>query len=160
MYHCLTRTKRDAWHMSKYEVRLTEKERAHLFTLTHQGQRSARMLMRAIVLRLADQGKTDAFIAQTLDMSPATVARTRKKYVLAGMSWALEERPRSGARRKLTAAQERLLLRLAKQTPPGAERWTLKMLTNYFVQVAGIQALSSHTVRRVLWRYGFYSFQQ
>jgi transposase len=138
--------------MPKYEVLLDREERAQIFALTHRGQRSARMIIRASILRLSDAGKTDRCIAHVLDISVATVARTRKKYVQAGLAYALEERLHPGGRRKLTRAQERLLVRMARQAP-GLPR---ERLTEHFAQVAGI-SISLRTIQRILGRAGVFS---
>jgi transposase len=114
------------------------------------------MIIRANILRLSDLGKSDRFIAQMLDINPATVARTRKKFVFYGLRYALEDRPHPGARRKLTVTQERLLIQMATQAP----HWTLQHLTENFVHIAGVQSISPRTIQRTLQRAGISSLRK
>lgn len=88
---------------TKYSVMLTEEERARLQTLVGQGTAPARLLTHARILLKANQGAagpgwTDAAIATALDVSLATVARVRQRYVRAGLDAALARRRRSSSR--------------------------------------------------------------
>src|SRR3990172_2715610 len=85
----------------KYIVHLTEEERQRLGVLLKAGQAKARKIARAHVLLLADEDKPDGEIAAALHVGLSTVARTRERFVEGGVDWALTERPRKGAERKL-----------------------------------------------------------
>src|SRR4051794_37532489 len=97
----------------KYLVNLTADEQHEIDLLTKKGKASARRLTRAHILRLADGQQTDESIAAALDVGIATIERIREKFVSGGLEWALGERPRLGAQRKLDGKQEAFLVALA-----------------------------------------------
>ena len=81
----------------KYKVNLTREERSELGRLTLGGKISGGKLNRVKLLLLADEShesghKTDQAIAEKLDISPATVERTRRAYVETGLKEALNEK--------------------------------------------------------------------
>ncbi len=84
-----------------YIVELTEVEEANLIGLTKKGQCSARRIKRANILLLADKGKNDEEIADALQTSISTVVRTRQKFVVGNLEFALGEQSRSGRIPKL-----------------------------------------------------------
>lgn len=142
---------------TKYEVHLSDEERASLRTLVGQGQASARLLTHARILLKADHsdagpGWTDAAIAGALEVGLSTVARVRQRYVTAGLTSALERNgPERVYERKLDGAGEARLIALTCGAPPdGHARWTLKLLADRLVQLSVVDAISYETVRRTL----------
>lgn len=142
---------------TKYEVHLSDDERASLRTLVGQGHAAARRLTHARILLKADHsdarpGWTDAAIAGALEVGLSTVARVRQRYVTAGLVAALE---RKGAdrvyARKLDGAGEARLIALTCGAPPdGRARWTLPLLADRLVQLSVVEAVSYETVRHTL----------
>lgn len=142
---------------SKFQVQLSDDERARLRTLVGQGVAPARLLTHARVLLKADHsdagpGWTDAAIAAALDVGLSTVARVRQRYVTAGLETALERKaPDRVYERRLDGAQEAHLVALACSPPPeGQARWTLKLLAGELVALEVVDAVSYETVRRTL----------
>lgn len=134
-----------------YLVHLTDEERLALLALTRKGTIAARKLARAHMLRLADEGKSDAEIVAALGVGLSTVERTRKKYVEGGLEYALMERPRPGVKPKLDEKQEAYLIALACSTPPNDQvKWTMRLLADRLVQVGVVEEISDETVRRTL----------
>jgi transposase len=137
--------------MKRYLVTLTDMERSELDQLTRKGTLGVRKLRRAQTLLAADQGLTDAAIAAVIHASVSTVERTRQRFVEGGLDWALSERPRPGARRKLDGKAEAYLVALACSTPPkGQARWTMQLLADRLVALEQVDAVSDETVRRAL----------
>ncbi len=141
----------------KYIVRLTETERAELEHLTTTGRTAARTMRHAWVLLQADVGTeaggwTDEQIQATYRVSRTTVGRIRQAFVEEGMEAALRGRPRPAALpRKMDGEQEaHLVALLCGPVPEGQSRWTLRLLADRFVQLAGSVEVSRETVRRVL----------
>jgi transposase len=135
----------------KYIVTLTEPEREALLTLTKKGSLSARKLNRAHTLLQADAGATDAAIATALHIGTATVERTRKRFVEAGVDWALTERPRPGGAPKLDGVGEATLVAWTCSTPPDDRTcWTMQLLADKLVELKIVDAISDETVRRTL----------
>lgn len=126
-------------------------------TLVGQGTAPARLLTHARILLKANQGEagpgwTDAAIATALDVSLATVARVRQRYVSAGLDAALARKaPDRAYPRKLDGAQEAHLVALACSAPPdGQKRWSLRLLAERLVALEVVDAVAHETVRQVL----------
>jgi hypothetical protein len=76
--------------MTKYRVTLTAEERAELQSLVAAGRASARRLIHARVLLKADAADdgpvwADGRIAEAVEVSAATVARVRRRFVEQGL---------------------------------------------------------------------------
>lgn len=135
----------------EYVVQLLAEDRQEILNLTKKGTVAARKLARAHILRLADEGKSDAEIVSALGVGLSTVERTRKKYVEHGLAYALTERPRPGAAPKLDEKQEAYLIALSCSTPPDdAVKWTMQLLADRLVVVGIVEEISDETVRRTL----------
>lgn len=142
---------------TKFQVQLSDEERARLRTVVGQGVAAARLLTHARVLLKADHsdagpGWTDAAIAAALDIGLSTVARIRQRFVTAGLEAALERKaPDRVYERKLDGAQEAHLVTLAcSPAPEGQARWTLKLLAAELVAREVVDTVSYETVRRTL----------
>ena len=136
-----------------YCVDLTDEERNHLLQLIKSGEHSARKLNRAHILLLADDGRKDREIAQSLHSSVPTVQRTRQRFVEGGLDGALNERPRPGGRirKKLDEKGLALLETLAHSKPPeGQKRWTMQLLADRLVELRMVDSISDETVRKEL----------
>jgi transposase len=132
-------------------VNLTDEERHQISELTRKGTIAARKLARAHILRLADEGKSDADIVEALGIGLSTVERTRKKYVEVGLDQALTERPRPGVKPKLDEKGEAYLIALSCSTPPDEQvKWTMQLLADRLVEVGIVDEISDETVRRTL----------
>lgn len=141
--------------MKRYIVDLTDAERAELHALCGKGKIAARKLNRTRILLLADDGKKDAEIAETLHIGQSTVERTRKRFVEGGLPLALNELPRSGGKCALDGKGEAYLVALACSTPPhGRQRWTMRLLADHLVTRGGVETISDETVRVTLQKGG------
>jgi transposase len=135
----------------KYRVTLSVEERAALEALVARGRPSVREVKRAQVLLAADARSQDAQIARVVGVSETTVYRTKRSFVEEGLDAALHDAPRSGAPRKLSGAEEALLIATAcSAPPPGHARWTLELLAGQMVRLTEHDRLSDETVRRRL----------
>lgn len=135
----------------KYIVDLADEEREHLLGVTQRGKSAARKIKRAQILLKAAQGLGDEQIAEVLDTSPATVFRTRKRFVEEGLLKALNECPRPGQPRKLDGKQEAHVIAVACSEPPaGHSHWTLRLLAGKVVELGFAESLSPETVRQTL----------
>lgn len=132
-------------------VKLKPEERARLQEMTRRGTVKVRMLHRAEVLLLSDDGMRDDRIAERVGVSVSTVERTRKRYLQAGLDAALTEKPRPGAEPRLDAKAEAFLVALACSDPPeGRDTWTMQLLADRLVELNYVESISDETVRRRL----------
>jgi transposase len=135
----------------KYRVTLSAEERAALEALVARGRPRVREVKRAQVLLAADARRADAQIARVVGVSETTVYRTKRCFVEEGLDAALHDAPRPGAPRKLSGAEEALLIATACSAPPkGHARWTLELLAGAMVRLTEHDDLSDETVRRRL----------
>lgn len=143
----------------KLFVRLSEADRARLNKMTRTGSGKAREITRARILLLADRNQegrktTQAQIAQALSVSPMTVSRTCRRFVLEGLEGkqnALKEKPRPGREPKITGQVEAQLVTLACSEPPeGKGRWTVRLLRDELVRLEVLESLSHVAVYNTL----------
>jgi transposase len=135
----------------RYRVTLTADEREQLQRLVSGGKGAVRKLKRAQILLAADAGSPDEMIAGNVGVGTSTVYRTKQHFVEDGVERALNEAPRPGQPRKLSASDESLLIALACSSPPeGRARWSLDLLAGELVRLTSHEMLSGDTVGRRL----------
>ena len=140
----------------KYVVCLTDQERRRLQTLVRCGRAHARSLLYARILLKADadgpERWTDERIAEALEVSTATVARERRRFLEDGLEVALmPKKPGRPRRRVLDGRAEAHLIALSCSDPPeGREHWSMRLLAQKMVELEHVEALSHETVRRTL----------
>jgi transposase len=140
----------------KHAVRLSDGERRKLRRLLSAGAAPTRTLTHARVLLKADAAPggpawTDAAIQDACEVGLATIARVRRAFVTGGLDAALHRKPTTRRyRRALDGRQEAQLVALSCSTPPpGQARWSLRLLTERFIELEGT-VVSDETVRRTL----------
>jgi len=132
-------------------VHLNEQEREELRQYLRKGKSSARSLTRARILLLADDGRDDEEIAETLNVSKSTIIRIRTRYCEGGLDSALHEKARSGAPSKIDGRIEAELTLLACSDPPdGRSKWTVRLLADKLVEIAVVDSISHMSVQRLL----------
>lgn len=137
--------------MRKDKLELTKIERQKLKEMIRKGSNKARVITRARLLLLSDQGLNDQQVAEALQIGRATVERVRRRAVRENVEAALGERPRPGQKRKLNEKQEARLVAIAcSDPPPGQKRWTIQLLMEEIIQQGVVDTISFETVRRVL----------
>ena len=135
-----------------YEVNLSVEEKSQLLKLTKKGKSQARVLKRANILLLADEGMIDKEIAKALHVGVQTAFNIRKRFCLQGLQAALKEKPRPGSGNKvLDAKSEAYLVALTCSQPPEErEVWTMQLLADRLVELKVVESISDETVRRTL----------
>lgn len=144
--------------MNRYKVTLTAEERQELQGLIAAGKAAAKKLMHARILLKADAADggpawPDDRVAEAVDVSAATVARVRQRFVEEGLEAALvrKKQDRPSRERKLDGRAEARLIALACSAPPdGRAAWTLQLLADKLVELKVVDSVCDETVRRVL----------
>jgi hypothetical protein len=144
--------------VKKYVVRLSKEERAKLEALTSTGKAAAATILKARILLKADvsaagEGWSDSRIVEALDVSLATVARTRQRLFEEGFEAVLTRKhsPNSARKRIFDGAAEAKLIALACSKPPqGRSRWTLALLEEKVVELKIVERASDNTIGRAL----------
>ena len=144
--------------VKRYIVTLSADERERLNTLIQKGTSPARQVLKARILLKADASEageawSDGRIAEALDTSIDTIARTRQQLVEEGLDAALTRKhsPNSARKRIFDGAGEAKLIALACSPPPkGRKRWTLTLLETAVVQLNIVDRASDNTIGRTL----------
>lgn len=144
--------------VKKYIVKLATDERERLNALIQKGKAPARQLLKARILLKADASEvgeawSDSQIAEALETSVDTVARTRQQLVEGGVDGALARKhsPHSARKRIFDGAAEAKLIALACSPPPkGRKRWTLTLLEAAVVELNIVDRASDNTIGRTL----------
>ena len=119
--------------------------------MTSKGKTTGRIVKRAQILLLADEGYPDETIATILKVGESTVHRTRQKCVEQGVELALKELPRKGRQKKLDGKTEAFLVATACSDPPqGRQCWTMQLLADQLVELNFVESISDETVRQTL----------
>lgn len=136
---------------TKHLVALKTSEEAFLHHLISQGKPSARKATRARILLKAHQGFKDEQIAQALDVSTATVSRTRQKYAEADLDTAINDKAHAARPKKFAGHQEAIIIATAcSEVPAGHDHWTVRMLADKAVELGFVESVSPQTIRQVL----------
>ena len=135
-----------------YSVRLKEYDREELSQYLRRGKASARSLTWARILLLADEGRPDEEIAETLKVSKSTANRIKKKrYCEGDLEFALHEKARRGAPPTLDGKMEAQLTLLAcSELPDGRSKWTFRLLADKLVEMEVVDSISHMSVQRLL----------
>ena len=142
--------------MSKrLNIKLPKNERQELEQLTSKGESSARVQRRARILLLSDCNQKEPLgtsaTAKALMCSLGTVCNVKNRYLSGGLPEALYDKPRPGARPKITGEVEAHLIALTCSDPPeGQGRWTLRLLADRLVELELVESISHVAVGEVL----------
>jgi transposase len=121
------------------KIDLSETERQELERWRRAGKTEKRMLPRIEVVELAAQGLSSRQIATRLRLRRPTVLKWRRRFGQRRLD-GLRDAPRSGPRRRYTAATERRILAQLDQPPPaGRGRWNGRLLAQALGDVTAQQ---------------------
>lgn len=130
---------------------VSESDVKELREMCAKGVHSSRLLKRAEILLLGNDGYTVDEISDAVGRHPNTVRTTRKRYIDEGLEGAIFERPRPGKPQKIFTKEEALITTIAcSEVPEGRSSWTLRMIADKFVQLGEVDKISPETVRKVL----------
>lgn len=138
--------------IKKYIVKLTREEKQYLKSIISSGKHAAKKILKARILLKANEGWTDAKIAEAFDVTIRTLERMRQQFVEEGLENFLQGRYKNRQyHRKLDGKQEAQLTALAcSKAPEGRSRWTLQLLADRMVELQYVDSLSYQTVRNIL----------
>lgn len=135
---------------------LTETEIEDLKKLISTRSSKSSVVLNAQILLAANANKenlTDTMIAQRYHVKPLRVQRTRQKFVLHGLSIALNglKRGPQKSRLKIDGDIEAHIIQIAcSEVPDGYNKWTLRLLADKAVELKVIPEISHESVRQVL----------
>lgn len=141
-------------------IELSEDDRARLERLASSATVSAREHVRSKVLLLKADGRTDAEVADKMDVGASTVRRCVARYEAGGVDAALADAPGRGRRQEISESDRLWAVSLACTRPKdvgrAAEFWYPAAFTAYVREVAERQGhprmakVSETTLRKIM----------
>lgn len=136
---------------AKITFTLRPKEKQTIRKLLSKGTESARLIRRALVLKLYDKGYSSPKISEIVDMQAVSVRSIGKRYLEGGLERALYDLPRPGNKRLLSEKQSSQIIALVCTDPPaGYERWTIELLTEKVIEKGIVPSVGRETIRVLL----------
>jgi transposase len=115
------------------------------------GIEPVRVVKRAQVLRLLDQGMGPPQVANALGVSPQTVRNVGWRYVEEGLERALYEKARPGHQPALSPRQaQRIVAMVCSPPPPGQARWSVRLIAREAMQRQLVATVGRETIRVLL----------
>jgi putative transposase len=132
-------------------VGLRAAERRRLEGMLRGGIEPVRVVKRAQVLRLLDQGMGPPQVANALGVSPQTVRNVGWRYVEEGLERALYEKARPGHQPALSPRQaQRIVAMVCSPPPPGQARWSVRLIAREAMQRQLVATVGRETIRVLL----------
>jgi hypothetical protein len=156
----------------KYQIKLSGKEKQELRQAKKSGRKNARLVIRVLIILLADAGKTIVQTAQILGCCEQTVLNQRKRFLQrrsVGPVTALLDLPRSGRPVTYGAKERAQVVAIVCETLEAHQlplsRFSLTDLQRIVVKEAGLAQLSHASLGRILkqnvlkpWQYRYWLF--
>jgi transposase len=122
---------------------LTEREREELLQIRKLRSTPQSVALRVRIVLSASEGIANKVLARQLSTTLPTVLLWRARYQAEGLAGILEDRPRSGRPKEISAQQEAALIETTlHRTPKDATHWSVRSM-------AKTQGVSAATVQRI-----------
>src|SRR5262245_15053771 len=106
---------------------MTDEQRAALEHWVRCSTSPQRLVFRSRIVLRAAEGIPSKWIAAELDTSPDTVRLWRRRFATGGVSALVDDAPRAGRPRQISAAREQQVVHDTLHTrPDGATHWSLR----------------------------------
>jgi transposase len=137
--------------MRQTELRLSKQERSVVQAFRSKGAHMAREFNRAHILAALDRSVPERQIMDVLGVGRTAIWRTRAAYLEGGLEYALRDVERPGQPKRYRAPEEAQVAALAcSAPPPGAQRWTVALLTQAARRHPQMRQISRESIRRLL----------
>ena len=137
--------------MQQTELSLNKQDRRIVDEFRSKGLHRAREFNRAHILAALDRKVPEPVIMEVLSVGRTAIWRTRAAYLQGGLDFALHDEARPGKPKQYEADVEAQITALAcSRPPPGAQRWTIALLTEAARRNPQMKSISRETIRRVL----------
>ena len=132
-------------------VKLTSKDRKKLLFLIGKGKESGRVIKRALVLKLMDQGMVSPQVAETLGMTAMSARNIAKNYCRDGLDAALHDRPRTGQPRRMKQNVVSQIVAMVCASPPeGYARWSVRLIAEEAIKKRLVKKTNRESIRLIL----------
>ena len=131
-------------------LRLTATDKTYLKKLLSKGSLTAKAFKRATALLEVDRGKTRVTVAESLDVSYASVSNWCRAYMKTGLQMLYDE-PGSGRPIQIDGGQRAKITALAcSAAPKGYARWSLRLLADKAAELGYCEHLSHNQAGNIL----------
>jgi transposase len=131
--------------------RLKPQDAKTLEALLHGGVQQVRVVLRAMALVQLGRGVSAPTVAAMVALTPQAIRRIAHRYHTGGLGSALYERPRPGAAEVLSPAEKQRIVAMAcSDPPPGAARWTVRLIAQEAVKRRLVPRVGRETIRVLL----------
>lgn len=138
-------------HKDQVVVRLKPKDRKRVLILIQEGKESGRVMKRALVLRLMDQGMASPQAAEPFGMTAMTARNIAQRYNKSGLEVALYDRPRSGQPRRMDQKKISQIVAMVCASPPeGYSRWSVRLIAEEAVKKKVVKRTNRESIRFLL----------
>jgi putative transposase len=130
---------------------LSRRERQELNRLLSGGLQPVRTVLRALVLRQMDEGKSAPEAGASVGLSAKAAWQIARRWQQGGLERALWEAARPGKAPALDTEQRQRIVAVACSPPPeGRSRWTVRLLTEEVIQRRLVPRVGRETIRVLL----------
>lgn len=137
--------------MRQTPLSLNKRDRRIVDEFRAKGLHRAREFNRAHILAALDRRLPEQQIMEVLNVGRTALWRTRTAYLKGGVDFALHDEARPGKPKTYQADAEAQVTALAcSAAPPGAQRWTVVLLTEAARRHPQMKKISRETIRRIL----------
>ena len=138
------------WH-DGLKIKLLLQERRQIDELLSGGVQPVRTVIRALVLRQMDAGRTTVEAGAAVGISAKVAWEIGKRYHEGGLKRALYDAPRPGQKPLLDAEHgQRIIAMVCGPPPAGRARWTVRLIAEEAVKRKLVEHVGPETVRILL----------
>jgi len=122
-----------------------------LEALLRGGVQQVRVVVRAMALLRLGRGDSAPQVAEVVRLTPPAVRKIAQRYRTGGMARAVFEAPRPGAAEILAPSdKQRIIAMVCSAPPPGAARWTVRLVAEQAVKRKMVPRVGRETIRVLL----------
>jgi hypothetical protein len=133
------------------QVQLSQSERRQIEELLSGGVQPVRAVIRALVLRQMDEGRTTVEAGAGVGISAKAAWEIGKRYQEGGLERAIYDAPRPGQKPLLDAEHgQRIIATVCGPPPAGRARWTVRLIAQEAVKRRLVERVAPETVRILL----------
>ena len=133
------------------QVQLSQSERRQIEELLSGGVQPVRAVIRALVLRQMDEGRTTVEAGAGVGISAKAAWEIGKRYQEGGLERAIYDAPRPGQKPLLDAEHgQRIIAMICGPPPAGRARWTVRLIAQEAVKRRLVERVAPETVRILL----------
>ena len=130
---------------------LRAQDRRALEALLRGGVQQVRVVVRAMALLRLGRGDSAPQVAEVVRLTPPAVRKIAQRYRTGGMARAVFEAPRPGAVEVLAPSdKQRIIAMVCSAPPPGAARWTVRLVAEHAVKRKVVPRVGRETIRVLL----------